>query len=175
MERSDPKITELIDCSEPSLLGPGAVDHSRTDSALLKLMNEARAARSLPPLKHHPALLKAAQSHSQDQADHNQISHYGLAHSSTWADRCREAGYPGADLSTIGENVAAGQISAEQVMGDWMRSPGHRDVILNPKYEHAASASATGSRGWTYWTTDFGCGAPDPAPEPPKDLDYLLV
>ncbi len=33
-----------------------------------------------------------------------------------------------------GENIAKGQRSAEEVVKDWMNSPGHRANILNPKY-----------------------------------------
>lgn len=184
MESSEQQLTEFCDRTDPYDRGPGGLvaemAPADVDAALLKLMNQARAQRNVAPLKQHPALLRAATAHAQDQADHNQISHYGLRDGSTWADRCRAAGYKGADLTTIGENVAAGQTSPEMAMSDWMQSPGHRDAILNPRFVHAASAVAVGSRGWSYWCTDFGFGAPDAAPEPapappPTDLDYMLV
>ena len=40
----------------------------------------------------------------------------------------RDAGYDGCPR---GENIALGQRSAEQVMGDWMDSDGHRRNILS--------------------------------------------
>lgn len=35
----------------------------------------------------------------------------------------------------VGENIAGGQVSAEQAMRDWMNSPGHRENILRPEYD----------------------------------------
>lgn len=35
----------------------------------------------------------------------------------------------------VGENIAGGQVSAEDVMRDWMNSPGHRENILRPEYD----------------------------------------
>ena len=40
----------------------------------------------------------------------------------------------GYTFSYIGENIAAGQKSPEDVMNIWMNSPGHRANILNPEY-----------------------------------------
>ncbi|MNR50485.1 Cysteine-rich secretory protein family protein [compost metagenome] len=33
-----------------------------------------------------------------------------------------------------GENIAKGQRTPEEVVKDWMNSPGHRKNILNPHY-----------------------------------------
>lgn len=35
----------------------------------------------------------------------------------------------------VGENIAGGQVSAQQAMRDWMNSPGHRENILRPEYD----------------------------------------
>ena len=35
---------------------------------------------------------------------------------------------------TAGENIAAGQRTSQQVVDEWMASPGHRANILNPNY-----------------------------------------
>ena len=34
----------------------------------------------------------------------------------------------------VGENIAAGQLSSEEVVQSWMDSPGHRENILDPHY-----------------------------------------
>ncbi len=42
------------------------------------------------------------------------------------------------NVSAVGENVAAGQTSAEQVVNEWMNSPDHRSNILSDKFTHMA-------------------------------------
>ncbi len=132
----------------------GLIDH--IDAEMLRLMNLARAERGVAPLVHHPALLVAAKSHAIDMAGHNRLSHYGLADRSTWADRCAEAGYPDADLTTIGENVGEGAVDSAMMIRDYKQSPGHWRAIMDPTSVHAASAMATASNGLNYWCTDFG-------------------
>ena len=34
----------------------------------------------------------------------------------------------------LGENLARGQLTAEEVVKDWMESPGHRRNMLEPKF-----------------------------------------
>ena len=87
-------------------------------------------------------------------AAHDRLDHFG-SDRSNWAERCRDAGYPGASLQTIGENVAAWQTSAEQAVSDWMQSPGHRRTILD-RWEHCGAASGTARSGRSYWVVDFG-------------------
>lgn len=38
-------------------------------------------------------------------------------------------------LFSLGENIAKGQLTVEQVMQDWMNSPSHRTNILRPEFE----------------------------------------
>lgn len=128
---------------------------------MLELLNNERSQYDLPALTIHPALQAAAQGHSEDQAKHDRLNHYG-SDGSTWADRCAAAGYPGADLTNVRENVAAGQTSPEQAVGDWMQSPGHRDAIMDRTIRHLGSGVATGRSGWMYWTVDFCHGAEEP-------------
>ena len=146
--------------------GPGVVDVSHVNEDMLDLMNKARASRNIAPLVSHSALVHAAVAHAQDMADHNELSHYGLSVYSTWADRCLLAGYPDASLMNIGENVGGGQTSAAMLMGDYSQSPGHWAAIMNPEAQHTGAAAATGSSGWTYWSSEFGWGAPNPIPNP---------
>ncbi|MCC8023232.1 MAG: CAP domain-containing protein [Clostridiales bacterium] len=50
------------------------------------------------------------------------------------------AEYAVARYTTAGENLAAGQTTPEQVVAEWMDSPGHRANILNPAYTQIAVA-----------------------------------
>ncbi|MEA4823498.1 MAG: CAP domain-containing protein [Clostridiaceae bacterium] len=62
------------------------------------------------------------------------------------------------DASYAGENVAAGQSDAYDVMQAWMGSEGHRANILNDGFSHLGAAYLPGSLGESYrsyWTQIF--------------------
>lgn len=132
----------------------GTIDHATTDRLIREAINRERATRGLPALEPHPALTVAAEGQANDCASHDRLDHFG-SDGSNWAERCERAGYPGASLQTIGENVAGWQTSAEQSVSDWMASPGHRAAILGD-WRHCGAASATASSGRSYWVVDFG-------------------
>jgi uncharacterized protein YkwD len=50
-----------------------------------------------------------------------------------------------------GENIAAGEASAAEVIGAWMASAGHRANILNPEYSRigVGYAPCDGGHLWT--------------------------
>lgn len=127
-----------------------------TDTEMMRLMNLARAGQAVQPLQSHPALLQAARQHAEDMASHKQLSHFGLDQRSTWADRCRQAGYPGASLLTVDEIVGAGAEDESTMIADYHQSSGHWHRIVDPRWVHAATAVARGSNGVNYWVTDFG-------------------
>src|SRR5713226_4782392 len=90
------------------------------------------------------------------------LSHTG-PDGSTFEHRINAAGY--SDWTAIGENIAAGQQSPQQVVDDWMNSPGHRANILDPSFRDVGIGIAVGPGTWpngyldpqvTWWTTDFG-------------------
>jgi uncharacterized protein YkwD len=61
----------------------------------------------------------------------------------------------GCRASGVGENIAAGAVSADEMMAMWMRSPGHRANILNSRFTHIGVAAATTASGRTYGTQNF--------------------
>ena len=56
--------------------------------------------------------------------------------------------------SAVGENIAYGTVSADQMMAMWMRSPGHRANILSSRFTHIG-VGATTVGGRTYGTQNF--------------------
>ncbi len=48
----------------------------------------------------------------------------------------------GGTYTAVGENIAIGYSTPEEVMTDWMNSPGHRAAIMNPKYTRIGVALA---------------------------------
>lgn len=55
----------------------------------------------------------------------------------------------------VGENVAYGNVSADQMMSMWMHSPGHRANILKPAFTHLGVAAVRTSSGRWWGTQNF--------------------
>jgi uncharacterized protein YkwD len=106
-------------------------------------------------LRWNAALTQAAEVHSQDMKANNFFSHTGFT-GSTLAQRINATGYA---WSAIAENIAAGQITMNQVIDGWMGSDGHCANLMNPNLIDiglVCVAGAAGNAYTTYWTMDLG-------------------
>ena len=130
---------------------------------ILNRVNQARAAgRSCGTTYYGPApalawntnLFNAAGAHSTDMAANNYFSHTSLDGRNA-GQRITGAGYA---WSAYGENIAAGQTSAQSVVDGWLASPGHCANIMNPGYADIGTACVAGGTSSypTYWTMDLG-------------------
>jgi uncharacterized protein YkwD len=125
---------------------------------VLDLTNAERIKGGLSVLKLNPNLNLAAQNHSEDMALKDYFSHTGINGSSS-GDRATSAGY---QFSYLGENIAAGYITPQEVVQGWMNSPGHRANIMNANYQEMGLGyyyleSDTGNVNYNYyWTQEFG-------------------
>ncbi|MFI1159142.1 CAP domain-containing protein [Streptomyces sioyaensis] len=122
---------------------------SGATAQVVKLVNAERSKAGCSPLTVNAKLTKAAQDHSQDMADHKNMSHTG-SDGSDPGDRITKAGY---NWSAYGENVAYGYSSPESVMQGWMTSPGHKRNILDCSFKEIGVGHA---QPGDYWTQDFG-------------------
>jgi len=128
------------------------------EAQVVVLINEERIGHGLPPLLIDARLQNAARRHSGDMALTDVFSHVGSDGAHSW-DRASQEGY---DWTTFGENIAAGQSTPEQVVGDWMASTsGHRELILDSTKEHIGVGFVYLDDGvsgdWDhYWTADIG-------------------
>ena len=116
---------------------------------VVTLVNAERAAAGCPALAVSDALTTAAQGHSDDMSANDYFSHTSLD-GSTASDRAEAAGFTG---TALGENIAAGQRTPQDVMAAWMGSDGHRANILNCGY--TVIGVGLNEDGW-YWTQMFG-------------------
>ena len=116
----------------------------------VQMVNQERAAAGLAPVTSHPAVQKAAELHSADQATRNKMTHTG----SNGSNAGRRISAQGYNWATWGENVAAGQPDCTSVMGAWMASSGHRANILNPSMTEIGIGAVTATNGTIYWTMD---------------------
>jgi uncharacterized protein YkwD len=111
----------------------------------LQLVNEVRARGSrcgersfapAPPVRLSERLASVA--FGQDLAGHSP------------AERVRAAGY---QEKLVGENIAYGPKSAEEVVQGWLDSPGHCENIMDPRFAEMGIAYAAGraSKRGLYW------------------------
>jgi uncharacterized protein YkwD len=124
----------------------------------LQLVNEVRARgarcgeRSFapaPPVKLSDTLAGVAFGHATDMARHNYFEHEDLTGRSP-ADRVRAVGY---QETLVGENIAYGPKSADEVVQGWLDSPGHCENIMDPRFAEMGIAYAAGqsSRRGLFW------------------------
>jgi uncharacterized protein YkwD len=127
------------------------MDEKEAAAQVVGLHNRARASRGLQALEVDPSLMEAAQNHAADMATMRRMSHRGTGATSPF-DRIRRSGYL---YRSAGENVAAGQVTPEEVMADWMASRGHRRNVLG-NFEQIGAGYATDASGIAYWCVTFG-------------------
>jgi uncharacterized protein YkwD len=126
------------------------------ESALLTAVNGFRAARGLPTLVASDTLTYAAKWMATDMAVNNYFSHTSRDGRSP-TQRMADFGYP-AFATWAGEDLAAGYVTAAEVLNGWLNSPAHLAVLTNPAYHAIGIGRAYGAAsayGW-YWAADFG-------------------
>lgn len=98
-------------------------------------------------------LTNASFGHSRDMATLNYFSHTS-ADGRTLGTRVTAAGYT---WQAVGENIAAGYGSVQQVVDGWMTSDGHCANLMGANFVHMGLACArqSGSTYGTYWTLDL--------------------
>jgi uncharacterized protein YkwD len=137
---------------------PGDESAASMHRRALSLVNAARAqgqhcgSHSLPPappVRMSAQLSEIAREHALDMARHRYFDHQDLSGRSP-ADRVRAAGYR---VELVGENIAYGTLSIEDAIGGWLKSPGHCENVLDPRYKEMGIGFAEqGSEGHdVYW------------------------
>jgi uncharacterized protein YkwD len=139
-------------------------DAASAGALVLAAVNAARAQPrrcgndafdAVPPLAWNAALEQAAQGHSSDMANQRYFNHTGKD-GRTVGERASAAGYR---WQSIGENIAAGQDSAQEAVAGWLDSPGHCVNIMSRKFTEMGAAfdlSGAQKNGRVYWTQVLG-------------------
>ena len=118
---------------------------SQAAARVIELTNVQRRQNGLPDLKADTQLSGVAQKKSVDMKQNNYFSHTSPTYGSPF-DMMRDFGVT---YKTAGENIAQGQQTPEQVVDAWMKSQGHRENILSPKYTHIGVGYEAGGHHWT--------------------------
>lgn len=119
--------------------------------AVLKLVNQERSKAGLQPLTLSEKLTNIAYTKAKDMADKGYFSHNSPTYGSPF-DMLKQFGV---SYSYAGENIAAGQKSAEEVMNSWMNSSGHKANILNKNYTQLGVGFYRGGEYGTEWVQLF--------------------
>jgi uncharacterized protein YkwD len=142
---------------------PRPQEMSAVARRVLDLVNEARSRSrrcgrdgflATTPLAISATLERAALAHAKDMAAGDFIGHRG-SDGSTPDVRADRVGYL---WLSIGENVAAGQTDAEEVVRGWLDSPSHCSTLMDPRYTESGIAYALNphSEHGIYWAQAFG-------------------
>ncbi|MCO5101936.1 MAG: CAP domain-containing protein [Burkholderiaceae bacterium] len=168
----DPRYTEigvsregntwLVVLATPRV-SPDLGDWRQAGRQILQRVNAARAQPrtcgekrfdAARPLAWNDELAAASLKHSRDMAQHDYFSHEARDGSRP-GDRVSREGYR---WRAVGENIAAGQGTAQKTVDAWLASPGHCANIMSPDFTQTGAAYAMNpdSRMVIYWTQDFG-------------------
>jgi uncharacterized protein YkwD len=142
---------------------PVAADAASVSRRILDLVNAARAAghrcgakyfAPVAPLALNSNLTNAALAHSREMARNNSLDHRGRD-GSTPAVRVERAGYGAHRI--VGENIAAGAMTAVEVTEGWLDSPAHCENIMDGRFTQIgiAYAASPNTAAGMYWTQDF--------------------
>ena len=113
---------------------PVAPDVLPLENAVIQRTNQERVRRGLRPLAIDFGLLASARKHAAWMTRRHSLQHTN---------------------QPVAENIAMGQNSSDEVVRDWMSSPGHRANILNASYSRIGVAAYTSTSGTVYWCQQF--------------------
>ncbi|MDA1195668.1 MAG: CAP domain-containing protein [Planctomycetota bacterium] len=131
-------------------------------SEVFRLVNEYRNNNGRGLVQWDAPLAAVAQGHTNDMQARGLLTHAGpppcTVGSVCLTNRLISGAVP---FVSAGENVAHGQLTAQQVMDDWIASASHRDNLLAPQWTHlgvgfregVSPASAIMTGPW--WTQVF--------------------
>jgi uncharacterized protein YkwD len=130
-----------------------AQDQDVLVARVIELVNEERAKVGVPPVAESDLLNEIAAGYACRMVEEDFFSHYDSDGEGP-GERAIRGGYV---FMKLGENLAAGQTSAEQVVAEWMASDqGHRENILSPEWTETGVAVRLGGEHSVYWVQEFG-------------------
>jgi uncharacterized protein YkwD len=133
----------------------GLKDLAAVRQAVLERVNAERAKVGVAPLHLDSHLSSAAQHHAEDMLARGYFAH-ASPEGRTIDHRAATAWY---SFHLLGENLAEGQLSAEQVVRAWMESPDHRRNLLDHAFLHMGLGLAFGETPQGFqikWVQTFG-------------------
>jgi len=146
-DRDNPNLT-----SPPGHSGSTSECGGTVETEAFRLLNQDRVKHGLSELQCDDDLLIVARLHCKDMDERQYFAHTNPDGEQPW-DRMNRFGIRG--WSLVGENIAMGQRTPQEVQTAWMNSPGHRANILTADFTHVGVALYQREGGRTYWTQLF--------------------
>lgn len=147
--------SDTADALAGSNLGPPGETMSDTELAwameVLDLTNRERILNNLPTLAWHDEAAQVGFEHAVDMRVRNFFDHTnpdGIGPSTRLSNA-------GVAWWSMGENIARGQDTPQQVVDAWMNSTGHRANILNSNYTHLGVGVHIGPPQGPWWVQVF--------------------
>lgn len=107
--------------------------------------------RPVGPVIWNETLFRSAMSHAKDMDRNNFFDHYSSLGENV-GERLDGFGY---NWVHIGENIGTGQKTFSEVLDDWIKSPSHCEMLMNPNVKEMGVA-----RYRSYWVQHFGTQVP---------------
>ena len=132
----------IVGCPKQPVAIPVSTEEI-SKSELILMHNKQRALnRCDVRLTEDDYLNQKAQKWAENMARKNNMYHSTLT-------------FNGTNYSLLGENIARGQTSTDQVVETWMNSKGHRANILNKNFNRIGVGVAYSNQGQIFWCAQF--------------------
>ncbi|MDO8585446.1 MAG: CAP domain-containing protein [Armatimonadota bacterium] len=140
----------------PAIVSPAPAQPGYEEQRFVDLVNYERWSRGMEQLQVDPVLVRAARAHSREMAYKDYFDHRsptpGLE---TAMDRYLNALGPRPDYAYLGENLFyCSIVDVNRGHDRLMNSSGHRDNILNDRFDHIGVGVYKSSDG-QFWVTEM--------------------
>lgn len=124
------------------------VAYSELENGVLDQINSYRNSIGNSTLKKLDIVSYVATTHTNYMVETGNVDHSGFEERQQ--DLIENAG-----AKTVGENVAYGYSTSEEVVNAWLKSDSHRALIENKNFTHFGISTETNSLGREYYTLMF--------------------
>jgi len=124
------------------------VEYSALENGVLDQINSYRNSIGSPTLKKLDIVSYVATTHTDYMVETGNVDHSGFEERQQ--DLMENAG-----AKSVGENVAYGYSTSEEVVNAWLKSDSHRALIENKNFTHFGISTETNSLGREYYTLMF--------------------
>lgn len=128
---------------------PTAAESASAAPQIVKKINKARAAHGLPALRYSPSLGRSSRRYARKLMRLDVFRHAPRIQASR-------------GFRLLGECLAMNRgwrLNRSRVIRSWLRSPGHRQILLSRRFNRVGAAPARGrlwGRPSTIWVAQFG-------------------
>jgi len=144
--------TSTSEAPEPKARCQAVDNETELVGDVFELVNLARSAHGLEPLILDPLLSAVADEFACEMIEGGFLAHANPTSQVSPGERLTTAGYI---YYAMGENIAAGQTSAAEVVHDWLLSESHRANLLSSEWREIGIAVRRGGKHGWYWVQEF--------------------